>query len=179
MLMRQDEASRRAKLTTVAISGEAKENSQHMAASASAAYDQAVADRSTAGLNLERTVVRAPMNGYVTNLTLVVGQYAAIGTGVMALIDSDSYRIDGYFEETKLPVIRPGARVDIHLMSGEPLCTAMSTASAMASRFATIPTVRSFWQTSIRPSNGFASRNAFPSVSRSTRFPRTSASAPA
>ena len=120
MLMRQDEAKRRAKLTTVAISTEAKENSQHMAASASAAYDQALADQSTAKLNLDRTVVRAPVNGYVTNLTLVIGQYAAIGTKVMALIDSDSYRVDGYFEETKLPVIKPGARVEIYLMSGQP-----------------------------------------------------------
>ena len=52
MLMRRDEANRRAKLTTIAISTEAKENSQHVAASASAAYDQAEADLSTARLNL-------------------------------------------------------------------------------------------------------------------------------
>lgn len=57
-----------------------------------AAYQQAVPDRSTASLNLERTVVRAPVNGYVTNLTLVVRQYAAVGTKVMALIDSASWR---------------------------------------------------------------------------------------
>src|SRR5215475_8090603 len=120
MLMRQEEANRRAKLTTMAISTEAKENAQHVAASTSAAYDQAEADLSTARLNLERTVVRAPVNGYVTNLTLVVGQYAAIGTRLMALIDSDSYRVDGYFEETKLPVIRPGAPVVIQLLGGEP-----------------------------------------------------------
>lgn len=45
----------------------------------------------TAALN-QRTVIKAPVNGYITNLTLVVGQDAAIGTRVMALIDSDSYR---------------------------------------------------------------------------------------
>ena len=99
--MRQDEASRRAKLTTVAISVEAKENSQHMAASASAAYDQAVADRSTAGLNLERTVVRAPMNGYVTNLTLVVGQYAAIS------------------RSTRFPRTSASAPADLHRRRGD------------------------------------------------------------
>ena len=120
MLMRQGEADRRAKLTTLSISAEAKEDAQHVAASATAAYHQAVADRSTASLNLERTVIRAPVNGYVTNLTLVIGQYAAVGTRVMALIDSDSYRVEGYFEETKIPVIKPGARVEIHLMSGGP-----------------------------------------------------------
>jgi RND family efflux transporter MFP subunit len=120
MLMRQSEADRRAKLTTLSISTEARENAQHVAAAATAAYQQAVADRSTASLNLERTVVRAPVNGFVTNLTLVIGQYAAVGTKLIALIDSDSYRVDGYFEETKIPVIKPGARVEIHLMSGGP-----------------------------------------------------------
>ncbi len=105
MLMRQSEADRRAKLTTLSISTEARENAQHVAAAATAA---------------ERTVVRAPVNGFVTNLTLVIGQYAAVGTKLIALIDSDSYRVDGYFEETKIPVIKPGARVEIHLMSGGP-----------------------------------------------------------
>ncbi len=121
MVMRQSEADRRAKLTNLSISAEAQENAQHVAASATAAYHQAVADQSTASLNLERTVVRAPVNGIVTNLTLVIGQYAAVGTKLMALIDSDSYRVEGYFEETKIPVIKPGARVEIRLMSGGPV----------------------------------------------------------
>src|SRR5260370_16508942 len=120
MLMRQSDASRRKKLTNLAISDEAKEDAQHVAASALAAYQQAVADLSTAKLNLERTVVRAPVNGFVTNLGLVVGQYAAAGTQLLALIDSDSYRVEGYFEETKMPNLKPGARVEIHLMSGGP-----------------------------------------------------------
>ncbi len=120
MDMRQNDAERRAKLTTLAISEEGRQDSRHVANSAVAAYQQALADRGTASLNLERTVIRAPVNGYVTNLTLVLGQYAAVGTKLMALIDSDSYRVEGYFEETKMPVIKPGARVEIHLMSGEP-----------------------------------------------------------
>ena len=73
-----------------------------------------------AQLDLTRTVVRAPVNGFVTNLTLVVGQYASVGTKMMALIDSDSYRIEGYFEETKMPLIKLSEPVDIHLMSGAP-----------------------------------------------------------
>jgi multidrug resistance efflux pump len=120
MLMRQSEAARRVKLTDLAITPDAKEDSQHMAALAVAQYHQAVADLSTASLNLARTVIRAPVNGFVTNLTLVVGQYAAVGTKLMALIDSDSFRVEGYFEETKIPVIKPGGRVGIYLMSGGP-----------------------------------------------------------
>jgi len=120
MSIAQNNATRRAKLTTLSISSEDKQNAQLTAASAAAAYDQAVADLSTETLNLERTVIRAPVNGFVTNLTLVVGQYAAVGTKVIALIDSDSYRVEGYFEETKLRVIKPGDPVEIHLMSGGP-----------------------------------------------------------
>ena len=118
MIMRQSQADRRAKLTNLAISDEQKEDARQVAASSTAAHQQALADRATAALNLERTVVRAPVNGYITNLTLVVGQYAAVGTRVMALIDSDSYRVEGYFEETKIPSVRVGNKVDIYLMSG-------------------------------------------------------------
>ena len=89
--------------------------------SATASYQQALADRSTAQLNLDRTVLRAPVNGFVTNLTLDVGQYASIGTKVMALIDSDSYRVTGYFEETKIPAVKRSGHVEIYLMSGGPL----------------------------------------------------------
>jgi len=120
MDMRQHEAARRAKLTALAISDEARENAALTANSTAAAYQQALADRSTAQLNLDRTVVRAPVNGFVTNLTLDVGQYASVGTKVMALIDSDSYRVTGYFEETKIPVIKQSGKVDIYLMSGNP-----------------------------------------------------------
>ena len=71
-----------------------------------------------AELDLSRVVIRAPVNGFVTNLTLVVGQYAAVGTKLMALIDSDSYRVEGYFEETKIPAVIRNGTVEIYLMSG-------------------------------------------------------------
>jgi multidrug resistance efflux pump len=120
MDMRNQEASRRVKLTTLAISDEAREDAVLTANSAAAAYQQALADRSTAQLNLDRTIVRAPVNGFVTNLTLDVGQYAAVGAKVMALIDSDSYRVSGFFEETKIPLVNVGEPVEIDLMSGGP-----------------------------------------------------------
>jgi multidrug resistance efflux pump len=118
MEMRQHQAARRAKLTTLSISDEAREDAVLTANSAAAAYQQAVADRSTAQLNLDRTILRAPVNGFVTNLTLEVGQFASIGTKVMALIDSDSYRVTGYFEETKIPAIRLGEEAKIYLLDG-------------------------------------------------------------
>jgi len=116
----RQQAARRLKLTSLSVSDEARQSAVFSADSATAAFQQAVADLSTAQLNLERTVIRAPVNGYVTNLVLDVGQYAAVGTRVMALIDSDSYRVTGYFEETKIPSVVPGRQADIYLMSGGP-----------------------------------------------------------
>ena len=83
-----------------------------------AAVQQAQVAVDLARLNLQRTEVRAPADGYVTNLDVRVGDYAAAGAARMALIDSHSYYIYGYFEETKLPQLRVGDPVDIRLMAG-------------------------------------------------------------
>jgi len=83
-----------------------------------AAVEQAQVQVNTAKLNLARTEVRAPTDGYITNLDVRVGDYASAGAPRMALIDSHSYYIYGYFEETKLPQLRVGDPVDIRLMSG-------------------------------------------------------------
>lgn len=83
-----------------------------------AAVEQAQVQVNTAKLNLARTDVRAPADGYITNLDVRVGDYASTGSPRMALIDSHSYYIYGYFEETKLPQLRVGDPVDIRLMSG-------------------------------------------------------------
>jgi multidrug resistance efflux pump len=84
--------------------------------SAQAADDQAVADVALARLNLERSEVRASVNGVVTNMELRPGTYLTPGKGVMALLDSDTLRVEGYFEETKLPRIRLGDAVRVRLL---------------------------------------------------------------
>jgi multidrug resistance efflux pump len=87
--------------------------------SAQAAYDQAVADLGLARLNLERSEVRAAVNGIVTNMELRPGTYLTPGKGVMALLDSDTLRVEGYFEETKLPRIHLGDAVNVRLMGSD------------------------------------------------------------
>lgn len=84
--------------------------------SAQAAHDQAVADLALAKLNLERSEVRASVNGVVTNVELRPGTYLTPGKGVMALLDSDTLRVEGYFEETKLQRIHPGDSVSVRLL---------------------------------------------------------------
>lgn len=116
----EQRARRMARLTNLSVSDEARQSAVLTAKTAEAAYQEALADLSTAQLNLDRTTIRAPVNGYVTNLTVDVGQYATVGAKVLALIDSDSYRVTAYFEETKIPSVPPGKQVEIYLMSGGP-----------------------------------------------------------
>jgi len=84
--------------------------------SAQAAYDQAVADLGLAKLNLERSEVRAAVNGVVTNMELRPGTYLTPGKGVMALLDTDTLHVQGYFEETKLQRIHPRDAVNVRLL---------------------------------------------------------------
>lgn len=67
-------------------------------------------------LDLARTELRAPTDGYVTRLRLSRGDYAVAGQPNLALIDAHSFWITGYFEETKLRGIQPGAVARIRLM---------------------------------------------------------------
>jgi RND family efflux transporter MFP subunit len=94
------------------------ETSQATAAVAAAELGQAEAALTTANINLQRTEVRSPVNGFVTNLTASVGDYATTGTPVLAIIDSDSFYVYAYFMETKLPAVRDGDLAQVQLMAG-------------------------------------------------------------
>ena len=102
---------------------------------AQATVQLAIAALTQAELDLQRTRVESPVSGYVTNLLTRQGDYATVGGPLLALVDSDSFYVSGYFEETKLPRIGEGDRVDIELMSGEKFGgTVQSIAFAIADR---------------------------------------------
>src|SRR5262249_8263277 len=63
-----------------------------------------------------RSQVRAPVNGFVTNFDMRPGDYVDAGRPLFALIDGDSFHVDGYFEETKLPRIKLGDPARVHLV---------------------------------------------------------------
>jgi len=113
----QAKAQRRASLSDLVASTEEKEQYSGSAGVAAAAVSEVTAQLDLAKLNLARTVVRSPVNGYVTNLGLRIGDYASVGQPAIAVVDSDSFWIAGYFEETKLGAIRVGDAVAIELMS--------------------------------------------------------------
>jgi RND family efflux transporter MFP subunit len=81
-----------------------------------AASGQAIAARDLARFNLERTIVRAPVDGMISNVSLQPGVYLTAGKPALALVYRRSMRVEGYFEETKLPAIRVGDPASIYLM---------------------------------------------------------------
>jgi multidrug resistance efflux pump len=84
--------------------------------SAEAGLAQAKARVNQAQVNLERTRILAPVDGYVTNLLAQLGDYVNVGVNTVSLVDADSYWVDGYFEETNLAPIRVGDPAQIKLM---------------------------------------------------------------
>lgn len=100
------ETTRYNRLNALSVSEEQQQQRGAAATEAQAAYQQARASRDVAALNLARSEVRAPVNGFVTNFDLRPGDYVDAGRPLFALIDSDSFYVDGYFEETKLPRIQ-------------------------------------------------------------------------
>ncbi len=147
---------------------------------AKAAYDQAVADRALAKLNLERSEVRASVDGSVSNMDLRPGTYLSPGKGVMALVDTDTLHVEGYFEETKLSRIHVGDPVNVQLMGTsralhgrvESIETGIEDrdrgegANLLANVNPTFNWVRLFrqtaiwWQAELRPSKFSAARKA-------------------
>jgi multidrug resistance efflux pump len=112
----QAEAKRRQQLSTLSTSIEEKQTYESNAQGAQAAYQQAVSNLDQARVNLERTRIRSPVDGYVTNLLIQLGDYATVGRGIIAVVDAHSFWIDGYFEETNLGKIKDGDPATAKLM---------------------------------------------------------------
>src|SRR6202522_3056681 len=111
------EATRRQELIDLAaVAAEQQQRYAAQAAAADAQLQQAVANLAQARVNLERTQIHAPANGWVTNLLANVGDYAHIGQSEISVVDADSYWVDGYFEETQLDKIHVGDAAKIKLM---------------------------------------------------------------
>jgi RND family efflux transporter MFP subunit len=113
--LRQSDAKRRQGLSGI-VSAEERERVSSTASTAQASVDAAQAELDVARLNLERATLRAPVNGYVTNLSLRAGDYVTAGQPRIALLDSDSFWVYGYFEETKIGGVHVGDPARIKLM---------------------------------------------------------------
>lgn len=114
---------RRNALTDLATSIEEKQTFTSSAEMAEAALAQQKANLTQANINLERTELRSPVNGWITNLLTRQGDHAAAGQQVMSIVDADSFWLDGYFEETAVNQIRDGDTAKIWLLGYDKVLT--------------------------------------------------------
>ena len=114
--VKQAESTRRQRLSDLATTPEEQQIFAGSAMQAKATYEAAAHQLAQAELNLERTKVLSPVDGYVTNLLLRAGDYAVTGVSNVSVIDSNSFWIDGYFEETKMANVCVGDRAEAQLM---------------------------------------------------------------
>jgi multidrug resistance efflux pump len=110
------EAIRREQLTTLSTSREEQQTYSANAVATDASYRNALANLAQARVNLARTSIRSPVNGFVTNLMTQVGDFATAGKNVISVVNADSFWVDGYFEETYLGRIHVGDAAKIKLM---------------------------------------------------------------
>ena len=115
------EMMRRMKLNDLAVTMEERQTYISQAANAEAAYQSSLANLDQARVNFQRTSVRSPVNGYVTNLSAQLGNYASVGALQLSVVNSDSFWVDAYFEETALDRIHEGDAATIKLMGRSPL----------------------------------------------------------
>jgi multidrug efflux pump subunit AcrA (membrane-fusion protein) len=114
--VKEVQSERRRHLSDLATTPEEQQIFAGNAVQAKAAFELAQQQVAQAEINLNRTQVRSPVNGYVTNLLLRVGNYAQQGVVNVSIIDTDSYWIDGYFEETKMAHVCVGDRTEAQLI---------------------------------------------------------------
>jgi RND family efflux transporter MFP subunit len=116
---RSNEARRRASLDSSIVSTESREGADFAVTAAAAQYQAALAARNAAQINLDRTVVRAPATGYITNLNVFSGSFAAIGAPKLAIIGSETFYVVGYFEENKLALMKQNDPVEMTLLGDD------------------------------------------------------------
>ena len=117
LMKAQHEARRRQNLPRNVISAEDLDAANLNAKAMAAAEKAAQAELEQAKWNLSQTQIYAPADGWISNLVVRPGNYATSGTPIVALVDSHSFYIMGYFEETKLRHIRAGYKATIRLYS--------------------------------------------------------------
>jgi membrane fusion protein, multidrug efflux system len=112
-------------------------------AAANAAVQAAQAQLATAELNLERTVIRAPIDGVVGDRQVQIGQLVRTGTPLMSVVPLHSVYVVANFKETQIERFRPGQPVVIRpdVAHGLRLRGVVeSMAPASGSEFSIIPT---------------------------------------
>jgi len=114
--VKEVQSERKLHLSDLATTPQEQQIYKGNAIQAKAAFEVVQQQVAQAEVNLSRTQVRSPVNGYITNLLMRVGDYAHQGVTNVSIIDTDSYWIDGYFEETQMARVCVGDRAEAKLM---------------------------------------------------------------
>ena len=112
----QNQAALKSAHAALAVAQRQIETLKAQLLSAEASVAQATAQRDQARVNLKRTEIRSPVNGWVTNLLVQLGDYASVGKSVISIVNADSFWVDAYFEETQLASVHEGDPAEIKLM---------------------------------------------------------------
>lgn len=107
------EAGRRNQLGTSAMSREAIEQSNNDLQTSEHQLAKSVATRDLAKIDLERTTVKAPSDGWVTNLNVYQGEFITRGSVAVALVQQHFFYVLAYLEETKLHGVEKGFRAEV------------------------------------------------------------------
>ncbi|MCF1491068.1 efflux RND transporter periplasmic adaptor subunit [Agrobacterium vitis] len=104
-------------------SAQARDKAVSAEEQAQASYNKALASRDVAKLDLDRTGVKSTVNGTVSNFSLQVGDFVNRGTATVAVVNTDTLRVEAYFEESKLQRIREGDRASVRIMGQKTVLT--------------------------------------------------------
>lgn len=138
--------------------------------SAEANLAQSKAQLRQAEVDLERTHITSPVDGYVTNLLAQLGDCVNAGTNTISLVDANSFWVDGYFEETNVGFIRVGDPAQIALMGYSQSIGGHVDSIARAINVSNAQPGTQGVATSTRSLPGCSWRSAFRSASKSTTF---------
>ncbi|MDD2789051.1 MAG: biotin/lipoyl-binding protein [Sulfurimonas sp.] len=114
--MRRNQHMRRAGLSDEVLSQENRNDAELEVAVAKAQYEETLVQVETAELDLERASIKAPCDGWVSNLLLRKGDYLDRGESHIAMIKKDSYWVYGYFEENKLSLLHEGDEAKMYML---------------------------------------------------------------
>ncbi len=103
------------------VAREELEESQSREARAQSALNEQQVAVDAAQLNLDRSVIRSPVDGWLNDRAPRAHEFVSAGRAVLAIVDSTSFHIEGYFEETKLSKIHVGQKVEIRMMGDNTL----------------------------------------------------------
>ena len=107
------EAARRNQLGTSAMSREAIDQANNDLQTSEHQLAKSIATRDLAKIDLDRTAITAPSDGWVTNLNVYEGEFITRGSVAVALVQQHSFYVLAYLEETKLHGVEPGYRAEV------------------------------------------------------------------